>query len=175
MIHDQRIPFAVAVVGGSGSGKTTLIERLIPELSSHGLKVGTVKHDAHEFVIDHPGKDSYRHKTAGAAASAITSSTKLALVMDTDSLPTVESIISSYLGHCDIVLVEGYHLSGLPKIWVRRHAVRDDHIRPDGLLAIVTDQPRDAPTSCFSHDDVEQLVNLIIERSHVLGTSPISL
>lgn len=166
MTHEdeKRIPSAFAIVGGSGSGKTTLIERLIPELAKRGFKVGAVKHDAHEFEIDHPGKDSYRHKAAGAAASLIVSATKLALVADVEGLPPVESIIYSYLAHCDIVLVEGYHLSGLPKVWVRRRGVRDDHIRPDKLLAIVADEPCHSGVPCFSHGATAGIAKLIVER-----------
>ncbi|HUU81381.1 MAG TPA: molybdopterin-guanine dinucleotide biosynthesis protein B, partial [Acidobacteriota bacterium] len=74
----------VLFVGSSGSGKTTLLEKLIPELTRRGLRVGTIKHDVHGFEMDQPGKDSWRHKHAGALASIISSPHQIGEVMDVD-------------------------------------------------------------------------------------------
>ena len=166
---NMQIPFTLAIVGGSGSGKTTLVERLIPELNKFGIKVGTIKHDAHKFEIDYPGKDSHRHKSAGAVASVITSSSKLALVRDTDGIVPVEIVVASYLAHCDIVLVEGHHLSSLPTIWVRRRDVGDDHIQPDNLLAVVTDEPQQTSVPCFPHGAAVEVARLIRRRQEAMA------
>ncbi len=114
------VPRAVAFVAGSGTGKTTLIERLIPELASRGYRVGAIKHDAHRFEIDRPGKDSYRFAAAGAEATLIASDEKLALVKRLRGCPPVEAILSEYFRDVDIVLVEGFRGSTLPRIELRR-------------------------------------------------------
>ncbi|MBP2674591.1 MAG: molybdopterin guanine dinucleotide biosynthesis accessory protein MobB [Deltaproteobacteria bacterium] len=80
---------AVAFLGRSGAGKTTLIEKLLPVLAGRGYRVGAVKHDAHRFDIDHPGKDSHRFTAAGAEVMVISSSEKLALVEKHSAAPTV--------------------------------------------------------------------------------------
>jgi molybdopterin-guanine dinucleotide biosynthesis protein B len=74
----------VSIVGKSDSGKTTLLEKLVAELKSRGFRVGTIKHDAHSFEIDHEGKDSWRHKKAGASVSIISSAEKIGMVLDSD-------------------------------------------------------------------------------------------
>jgi molybdopterin-guanine dinucleotide biosynthesis protein MobB len=107
---------AVAFLGRSGTGKTTLIEKVLPELVSRGYRVGAIKHDAHRFDIDHPGKDSHRLTAAGAATMVITSSEKLALVKKHVMSPLAEELIDLYFNDMDLVLVEGFQKSGLPKI-----------------------------------------------------------
>ena len=107
---------AVAFLGRSGTGKTTLIEKVLPELVSRGYRVGAIKHDAHRFDIDHPGKDSHRLTAAGAAAMVITSSEKLALVKKHAKSPSAEELLDIYFRDMDLVLVEGFQKSGLPKI-----------------------------------------------------------
>ncbi len=155
-------PRAFAFVGASDTGKTALIERLIPEFTRRGFTVGTVKHNTCNFEIDHPGKDSYRHKSAGSVATVIASPTKLALVRDTDKPPKAEEVISAYLSECDIVLVEGYAVSDLPKIWVRRRGIADDHIDAGEPFAVVTDGACPANARCFPHDAISQLTDLLV-------------
>src|SRR5512143_21431 len=87
----------VSVVGKSDSGKTTLLEKLVKELTSRGYRIGTIKHDVHSFEIDHPGKDSWRHKQAGASATVISSPAKLALVVDTDHDHTLAEIRDRFI------------------------------------------------------------------------------
>jgi len=109
-------PYAIAVVGNSGAGKTTLLERLIPVLKRKGLRVGAVKHDAHRFDIDHPGKDSHRLAAAGADTMVITSAEKLAMVKRHAAPPPIEELLERYFSDMDLVLVEGFRGSSLPKI-----------------------------------------------------------
>ncbi|MGZ8450454.1 MAG: molybdopterin-guanine dinucleotide biosynthesis protein B, partial [Candidatus Deferrimicrobiaceae bacterium] len=88
----KQIP-AVAIVGNSGAGKTTLLERLIPALKGKGYRVGIIKHDAHRFDIDHPGKDSHRFTAAGADTMVITSKEKLAMVKRHTASPPIEELL----------------------------------------------------------------------------------
>jgi len=139
-------PYAIAIVGNSGAGKTTLLERLIPQLKGKGYHVGVVKHDAHRFDIDHPGKDSHRLTTAGADTMMITSSEKLAMVKRHAVSPPIGELLERYFGDMDLVLVEGFRGSSLPKIEVHRKNFRRALIcrgeRNDPqLAAVASDEP----------------------------------
>jgi len=101
-------PALVAIVGKSDSGKTTLIEKVVPELVKLGLRVGTVKHDAHSFEIDHPGKDSWRHGRAGAHAYAIASPERLAFITKLDGEMPLAGIARRFFAGFDLVVAEGY-------------------------------------------------------------------
>lgn len=110
----------VSFVARSGTGKTTLVEQVIAELKRRGWRVGAIKHDAHRFDIDHPGKDSYRFTAAGADTMLISSPEKLAMVQQHKTSPLVEELIATYFGNVDIVLTEGFKQSSLPKIELHR-------------------------------------------------------
>ena len=110
----------VSFVAKSGTGKTTLLEKVIAVLKARGWKVGVIKHDAHRFDIDHPGKDSHRLTAAGADTMLITSPEKLALVRQHQASPPLGELIASYFSDVDIVLTEGFKLADLPKIEVHR-------------------------------------------------------
>ena len=117
---------AIAVVGRHNSGKTTLVVKLVSELAKRGYDVGSIKHHSHgDFDIDHPGKDSYRHREAGATETVIASPTKMARVKTLDHEVECSEIVASMPGH-DIVVVEGYRKSGLPTIEVFRAANDSD-------------------------------------------------
>lgn len=113
----------VSIVGLSGSGKTTLLEKVVTELTKRGYSIGTVKHDAHGFEIDREGKDSWRHRKAGARTVALSSPDKFAVIKDVDSEWPPERLISTYLTDVDCVITEGYKKSPFPKIEVVRKAV----------------------------------------------------
>ena len=112
-------PPVLCVVGFSGSGKTTLLVQLVTNLTRRGLRVATIKHDVHGFDMDQPGKDSWRHKQAGAAATVVTSPKQIGMVMDADHDHQPLELIP-LLPAVDIVLVEGFKRSDLPKIEVFR-------------------------------------------------------
>lgn len=111
---------AVSIVGRHNSGKTTLIEKLIAEMVGRGHDVGSIKHHSHVgFDIDHPGKDSYRHRAAGASETVIASPDMLARVKTLEHEVECSEIVRSMPGH-DIIIVEGYRKSGLPTIEIMR-------------------------------------------------------
>lgn len=136
----------VSFVAKSGTGKTTLLEKVIAELKDRGHRVGVIKHDAHRFDIDHPGKDSHRLTAAGADTMLISSPEKLALVKKHAASPPIEELIATYFGDLDVVLTEGFKKSGLPKIEVHRAErsatllCRGEENDPS-LLAVVSDEP----------------------------------
>jgi len=135
---------AVSFVAKSGTGKTTLLEKVITGLKERGYKVGVIKHDAHRFDIDHPGKDSHRLTAAGADTMLIGSPAKLALVKKHEASPPIEELLGTYFADVDIVLTEGFKKSGLPKIEVHR-AERSDTLLCRGeeddpsLVAVASD------------------------------------
>ncbi len=115
----QSLP-AVSFVAKSGTGKTTLLEKVITILKERGWKIGVIKHDAHAFDIDHPGKDSHRLTAAGADTMLITSPEKLALVKKHQAAPPIRELLATYFTDVDMVLTEGFKQSDLPKIEVHR-------------------------------------------------------
>ena len=117
---------AIAIVGRHNSGKTTLIERLIAELVGRGYDVGSIKHHSHRgFDIDYPGKDSYRHRAAGASETVIAAPGQLARIKTVEGEEECSDLVRSMPGH-DIVVVEGYRKSGLPTIEIMRAANEAD-------------------------------------------------
>jgi molybdopterin-guanine dinucleotide biosynthesis protein B len=128
--------------GYSGSGKTTLIEQLIPLFTAQGLKVSLVKHAHHQFDVDTPGKDSYRHRHAGCTEVLVTSSRRWVLMHELRGAP--EPDLQAQLKHlspCDLVLVEGFKRDPIPKIEVYRKAVGEPLLHPydANIVAVATD------------------------------------
>lgn len=155
----------VCIVGKSDSGKTTLIEKLVPELSRLGLSVGTIKHDVHGFDIDHPGKDSWRHKRSGARLTLISSPTRLALVKDTDHDHTLDELIG-YFDGLDLILTEGYKREDRPKVEVFRPEAHSEPLCRDdeNLIALVSDAPVDLGVPRFGLEDAPGLAAFLRER-----------
>lgn len=110
--------------GWSGSGKTTLVERLIPEFSVRGLRVSVIKHAHHGFDLDKPGKDSWRHREAGATQVLMLSNDRWVLMHELRGAPepTLEEQLR-LLEPCDLVLIEGYKAAAVPKIEIHRPAL----------------------------------------------------
>lgn len=158
------MPVIISIVGTSDSGKTILLERLIPEIRKRGYKVGVIKHSVHGFDFDHEGKDSWRHKQAGAQAVTLSSPTQVAMIRDAEHELTIDEIVSNYLGDMDIVLTEGYKKEGKPKIEIfRKDSPHKDILCKDdkNLIAVVTDKEMETDVPCFGLQDIVQLVNFI--------------
>src|SRR5436190_18928990 len=139
----------VAFAGFSGSGKTTLVERLIPALKLRGKRVSVVKHAHHNFDIDHPGKDTWRHREAGAFEVVAASDQRLALVREFEQPArlTVHHLIAELYDGVDWVLVEGFKGSNLLKIEVWRAEAGKPARYPedDFIVAVATGLPADLP------------------------------
>ena len=155
----------VSIVGRSDSGKTTLVEKLVRQLVDRGYRVATIKHDVHGFDIDHEGKDSWRHKKAGACISIISSPWKIGIVEDVEKDHTLAEIREQYVHDADIILSEGYKRNHHPKIEVFRAAMNHELLcsREDNLLAIASDLNVDLGVPCVDINDAAQLAD-IIER-----------
>jgi molybdopterin-guanine dinucleotide biosynthesis adapter protein len=157
----------VSIVGKSNVGKTTLLEKVVRELRARGRRIATIKHDAHSFDIDHEGKDSWRHKQAGASMSLISSPSKLALVVDTDRDLTLSEIRERYVTGVDIIITEGYKSESHPKIEVFRSELRREPLcrEDDSLVAIAGDPPHPPQNvPVFELDNPAALCDFIEER-----------
>lgn len=165
------MPPIICIVGRSETGKTTLLEKLIRDLVGRGYRVGTVKHAAKDFDIDQDGKDSWRHKRAGAHAVIVSSPAKIAIVKDTTRDQPLNSLSSQYLHDVDIVLTEGYKREKKPKIEVVRGLIYSKPVctGDENLVAIVSDIPIDVGVPRFDLDDATALTDFI-EKEFLKGS-----
>jgi molybdopterin-guanine dinucleotide biosynthesis protein B len=158
-------PEIVAIIGKSGSGKTTLLEKLIPVMKSRGYKLGIVKHVFHGFEIDREGKDSWRHKRAGADATLVLTADTIAMVKDVHEPSLLE--MAAYLSDMDLIIAEGFKGSSVPKIEIFRND--DPHREPlfvggTSIVALVTDTGHRPDVPVFSLDDVDSLADFMEEK-----------
>ncbi|MCY4614492.1 MAG: molybdopterin-guanine dinucleotide biosynthesis protein B [Nitrospira sp.] len=158
-------PPILSFVGRSNSGKTTLIERVIPELTRAGYRVATVKHAGHGFELDTEGKDSWRHKQAGAHSVIVISKGSLAMFADVSEEMKVEEVRDRFLdSQTDLIIAEGWKSEGYPKIAVVREQLEEVNVAIDGLLAIVSMKPIESSVPCIDRDDIATLAKLIIQH-----------
>jgi molybdopterin-guanine dinucleotide biosynthesis protein B len=157
------------VTGWKNSGKTTLTEKLVTELVARGWTVSTVKHAHHDFDIDKPGADSFRHRQAGATEVAIVSGRRWALMHELrgENEPTLDDILAR-LAPCDIVLVEGYKREAHKKIEARRLEARDRaplSANDPNIVAIAADFTVEGEKlPVFDLDDTKSIADFV-ERS----------
>ena len=153
----------ISIVGKSDSGKTTLIEKLIPELTRRGHRVATVKHDIHGFEVDREGKDSWRHKQAGAHTVVISSPHKVALIRDVEKDLTLDEIRDKLVQDVDLILSEGYKKDVQPKIEIFRKEKHKELLctKEDHLVAIASNQKFDMGVPCFGLEDMKGLADFI--------------
>lgn len=161
-MSDKKVTPLVLMVGKSDSGKTTPVEKLLPELIRLGLDIGTIKHDVHGFDIDHPGKDSFRHKAAGAKRTIISSPAKLALIQDSDHDLSLDELIPFFKG-LDLIVTEGYKRENKPKVEIFRPEVHDNPLceNDDNLIALVSDAEIDLGVPRFGLEDIAALAGFL--------------
>ncbi|MEL7567778.1 MAG: molybdopterin-guanine dinucleotide biosynthesis protein B [Dehalobacterium sp.] len=149
----KKIP-VISFVGKSDSGKTTLLEKVIRELKNRGIRLAIIKHDAHQFEIDHPGKDTWRHGQAGADIVAISSPSKVAMIEKRETELSLDEVIAR-ISNVDIIITEGYKRESKPKIEVFRSAAHQELLcQPDELIAVASDVAWDIGVPCYHIDDV---------------------
>ncbi len=164
----------LSIIGRSNTGKTTVIEKLIPLLGERGVRVATIKHHRHDFESDREGKDSYRHKKAGAAISMIVSPHKVAMTADTERELAISDLVSTYIKDVDLVIVEGFKEERGPKIEVYRYTEGTAPLACDDsdVFAVMSDKPVDAPVPVFSRDDVGKAAELIVAKLKLKNPVP---
>ena len=159
----------VSFVAKSGTGKTTLLEKVIAELKNRGYTVGAIKHDAHQFDIDHPGKDSHRLTAAGADTMLISSPEKLALIKKHAASPPVEVLLATYFTDVDIVVTEGFKKSTMPKIEIHRQErsptllCRGEEHDPM-LVAVASDEPLDLDVPVLDLNNPTEVADFVVEH-----------
>ena len=158
------MPQMISIVGRSQSGKTTLIEKLIPALKRRGYKIGTIKHSHHIFDFDKTGKDSWRHKDAGAETVIIASPGKIAMVKN-DYLESLDGL-QRFFDDLDLIITEGYKKEDKPKIEVVRAARHADVLLENDkhLVAVVSDVELQLNVPVFDLEDVDRLADFIEEK-----------
>lgn len=155
----------VSIVGKSGSGKTTLIEKIIPELTRQGWRVATIKHSRRGFDIDREGKDSWRHREAGARMTVMVSPEQIAVVERSERDLDIGELRDRYIHGVDIVLSEGFKGNEYPKIEVFRTALKREMLcsKADNLIAIASDVPMDIDVPRLDINDAQAIAHLIID------------
>jgi len=159
-------PQIIALIGKPDSGKTTLLEKLIPELNQRGYKIGTVKHHVHQFEMDRKGKDTWRHKQAGARTVALSSPTGLGVIRDVDHDHGIEELLDRYYYDVDLVIAEGYKSTALPKIEIFRPAAHKSPLidRDETWVAMISDTPMATNIPCLALTDIAGIADFLIDN-----------
>lgn len=156
---------AIGLAGYSGAGKTTLIKRLLPALIARGLSVSTLKHAHHRFDVDHPGKDSFEHRLAGAREVLVASRERWALMHELRGAPepSLEELLA-LMSPVDLVVIEGFKRDGHPKIEVHRVDNGKPFLHPDdpAVVAIASDAPGPFPVPHARLDDAQTVADLAL-------------
>jgi len=158
----------IGVAGFKNAGKTTMVEKLVAALTQSGYRVSTVKHAHHSFDIDHEGRDSFRHRHAGATEVAVVSRSRWAIIHELreDAEPPLAEILAK-LAPCDLVIVEGYKRDGHDKIEVRNLELDSLKLAgedPTIVAVAATDTIGGSPVPIFDRDDVTALTAFIIKH-----------
>jgi molybdopterin-guanine dinucleotide biosynthesis adapter protein len=163
---------AFAIAGFSGSGKTTLIERLVPRLTARGLVVSLIKHAHHGFDIDHPGKDSFRHREAGCTEVLLASDARWALMHELRGAPepTLEQLLA-VMSPVDLVLIEGFKHEQVPKLEVYRPSLGHPRLAAGDplIVAVASDVVVETALPRFALTDAEGIAEFIVQH---LGLTP---
>jgi len=155
------------VVGWKNAGKTGLMERLVTEITGRGISVSTVKHAHHSFDVDHPGKDSHRHRVAGATEVLLASRNRFALMHELrdEDEPSLSELLQK-LAPVDLVLVEGYKRDSHPKVEAHRSVTGNPLIAPDDptVRAVASDTPLDLDRPVFDLNDTKAIADFILSE-----------
>ena len=146
----------LGIAGWSGSGKTTLIENLLPALRSLGLRVSTLKRTHHDVDMDKPGKDSFRHRLAGAEEVMVVSGTRWALLRETPEGADLAALMAR-MAPVDLVLAEGFKLDDFPKIEVYRASIGKPRLDVPGIIAVASDTHIPGPFPSFDLNDASAI------------------
>lgn len=156
------------VVGWKNAGKTGLMERLVTEITGRGFSVSTVKHAHHRFDVDHPGKDSHRHRVAGATEVLLASRNRFALMHELrdEDEPSLDALLSK-LAPVDLVLIEGYKRDAHPKVEAHRSVTGNPLIAPDDptVRAVASDTALDLDRPVFDLDDTKAIADFILAET----------
>jgi molybdopterin-guanine dinucleotide biosynthesis adapter protein len=155
------------LAGYSGAGKTTLIERLLRSYAAQGLSVSIIKHTHHDFDVDRPGKDSFRQREAGANEVMLVCDQRWVLMHELRGQPEPSLAQQlEYLTPCDLVLVEGFKHTEMPKLEVHRPSYGKPLIYPENpwVVAIACDTPLKAPLPVLDLNDVESIAHFILNH-----------
>lgn len=165
------MPPVISIIGKSKSGKTTLIEKLIPELRRRGFRIGVIKHAFHAFEIDKKGKDSWRHKAAGAEKVVVSSPRFVTMVKDFEG-EDLDALVN-YFSDVDLVITEGFKKEKKPQIEVFRNAQHQSPLpmTNQNLIAMVTDSKLRLNVPTFGLDDITELSDLI-EKTYLQPSKP---
>jgi molybdopterin-guanine dinucleotide biosynthesis adapter protein len=163
----------IGLAGWSGAGKTTLLVRLIPLLTGRGLKVATLKHAHHAFDVDHPGKDSYEHRKAGASEIIVSSARRWAHIHEIGEgrEATLPQLLRRF-GPCDLILVEGFKSEQHAKLEVYRQATGKPPLHPGDprILAVASDTEfPDARVPVVKLDDIAAIADIVLSHAEPLG------
>jgi molybdopterin-guanine dinucleotide biosynthesis protein B len=167
------------MAGLSNAGKTTLLEALIPRLTSRGMQVSVIKHAHHGFDIDRPGKDSWRHREAGARQVLVSSERRWVLMHEgrDEPEPSLRALLHR-LDPCDLVLVEGYKRSRVPKLEVHRDSTGHPWLYPadPSIVAVACDSAppdgRHPPVQVFGLTDYDAIIDCLLQRACPLDQLP---
>lgn len=153
--------------GWSGSGKTTLVEKLIPRFVRRGLRVSLVKHAHHNFDVDTPGKDSYRHRQAGASEILVTSSRRWVLMHELRGAqePSFDEQVKR-VSPCDLLLVEGFKFAPIPKLEVWRKETGEALLHPNDphIVAVATDARIESKLPLLDLNDDAAIARFILKH-----------
>jgi molybdopterin-guanine dinucleotide biosynthesis adapter protein len=163
----------IGVAGFKNAGKTTLVEKLVRHLTGLGYSVSTVKHAHHSFDIDHEGRDSFRHRKAGASQVAVISRERTAIIHELrgQEAPSLEQVLAQ-LAPCDLVIVEGYKRDSHAKIEVRNVEMKHPDLAgsdPTVIAIAANSRLATAPVPVFDRDDVASLVAFVLSHLGIVS------
>ncbi len=169
----NKLPILGICAAGSNAGKTTLITQLIPELAIRNIRVSVIKHAHHQFDIDHPGKDSFSIREAGAVQTLIASGKRWALMTEMTRTPNYsdEAILAELLDqinphYADLILVEGFKHSAIPKIEVYRSSVHQTVLarEDENIIAVATDKPLELNIPVLDLNNISVIADFIMAK-----------